>query len=285
MNKWSYDLPHITDKQKEILKLIHKFRFLNRIQIQTLMKHKDYKRINVWLKDLVGKDYLSRIYERKIPLNIKPAVYFLAPTGVRFSNAFADTETNHKLYREKQRSEEFRNKCILLANFYIDTQQKTEQLNVLNYFKTKQQLEIYDDIIKPYPDGLISLKAPPIVVYNYLTKKNKLTTTLRKIKKHQNNNENWVYYLELINEKAPRFYLRYRVKQYFEYADSKKLNKRTFVLFILPNDLTQKFLLKFIEKEFEDALFELNIKFAATTTDLFQNNGLFAGIWTGIQRQ
>ena len=50
MKKWSYELPYISEKQKEILKLIHKFRFLNRIQIQTIMKHKDYKRINVWLK-------------------------------------------------------------------------------------------------------------------------------------------------------------------------------------------------------------------------------------------
>lgn len=55
MKQWSYDLPHISPKQKEILKLIYKFRFLDRIQIQILMKHKDYKRINVWLKDLAKK--------------------------------------------------------------------------------------------------------------------------------------------------------------------------------------------------------------------------------------
>ena len=55
-------LSKLTNKQKEILKLIYQYRFLNRIQIQALMGHKDYKTINVWLKDLRQNGYVEWIY-------------------------------------------------------------------------------------------------------------------------------------------------------------------------------------------------------------------------------
>ena len=44
-------LPKLTPKQQNILVLLYQYRFLNRIQIQTLMGHKDYRRINAWLAD------------------------------------------------------------------------------------------------------------------------------------------------------------------------------------------------------------------------------------------
>ena len=46
-------IPYITSKQQEIPKLGYQFRFLNRLHIQNIMKHKNYKRIRVWLKDLI----------------------------------------------------------------------------------------------------------------------------------------------------------------------------------------------------------------------------------------
>lgn len=282
MKKWSVDLPHITEKQKEIMRFIHKFRFLDRIQIQTLMKHKDYKRINVWLKDLVSKNYLYRIYERKIPLNIKPAIYFLAPTGVRFVRNFGDWESNHKLYREKERSEQFRNKCLSIANLYIDTLQKTEQLNALNFFKTKQDLNEYDEIITPYPDALISLNKTPTEIIKFLKKQEKTKTGIntRKRKLKQKNPKEYLYFLEMIREKTPRFYLRYRIQQYIEYSDRQGPVEIKFcVLFSCPNHITEKFLLKFIKKRLEETLFEPHLLFFITTTDQLQNNGIFAAIW------
>ena len=67
-------LPTITNKQKEILLLLYRFRFLNRIQIQTLLNNKDYKNINLWLKDLTTKNYTGKIFERTPGIN-KPAIY------------------------------------------------------------------------------------------------------------------------------------------------------------------------------------------------------------------
>lgn len=286
MKTWSYELPYISEKQKEILNLIHKFRFLNRIQIQTLMKHKDYKRINVWLKNLVEKDHLYRIYERKTPFNLQPAVYFLAPTGVRFVRWNIDYDTAHKFYREKERSEEFKNKCSTIANLYIDTLHKTEDLNALNFFKTKQELNEDDVLITPFPDCLISLKTSPAIIYDYINKKIKLTTAINKLKKQVKEKEDYLYYLELIGEKTPRYYLRYRVQQYIEYSDYKGATAaNTIILFVLPDKQMEKFLLKFIKQKLEDTLFEHHLKFATTTIDLLQSKGMIAGIWTGASEE
>ncbi len=76
-------LPTITNKQKEILLLLYRFRFLNRIQIQKLLKNKDYKNINVWLKDLTDKNYTKRIFEKKAGIN-QSAIYFISKNGIKF---------------------------------------------------------------------------------------------------------------------------------------------------------------------------------------------------------
>ena len=72
-------LPKTTEKQKDIIDNVFRFRFINRYQIQKIVGHKDSKRVNVWLKDLVEKNYLGRIYSRKLLENTKPAVYYLSP--------------------------------------------------------------------------------------------------------------------------------------------------------------------------------------------------------------
>ena len=68
-------IPYITPKQQEIPKLIYKFRFLNRIQIQTLLNHKDKRRINSWLKDLSEKEYRKWHYSKTFGENTKHTIY------------------------------------------------------------------------------------------------------------------------------------------------------------------------------------------------------------------
>ena len=52
-------LPPLTTKQKHILTFIYRYRFLNRIHIQTLFAHKSPSLINEWLADLTTKKYLN----------------------------------------------------------------------------------------------------------------------------------------------------------------------------------------------------------------------------------
>ncbi len=51
-------LPKLKQRQKEILLIIYKLRFLNSKQIQTLLNHKYREKIRIWLNDLIGKEYL-----------------------------------------------------------------------------------------------------------------------------------------------------------------------------------------------------------------------------------
>src|SRR2546430_243316 len=102
-------LPKLTTKQQAILKLLYRYRFLNRIQIQTLMHHKDYKTINVWLKDLREKEFVTWIYSTGFMEKSKPAVYYLGINGIRFLKTTDEypIEELRKRYREDECSESF----------------------------------------------------------------------------------------------------------------------------------------------------------------------------------
>jgi hypothetical protein len=107
----------LTRKQKEILTLIYKHRFLNRIQIQTFLKHKDYKTINLWLKDLRNKQYLEWIYSTDFAEKTKPAIYYLGINGVRYLKTLDyDVTELRKRYKEADRSRTYIDRCLLLAD-------------------------------------------------------------------------------------------------------------------------------------------------------------------------
>ncbi len=124
-------LPKITKKQQEILKLLYRYRFLNRIQIQALMRHKDYKTINLWLKDLREKEYVTWIYSTHFAEKTKPAVYYLGLNSIRHLKQLTSTDENgneqpiypleelRKRYRESSRSQTYIDHCVLLADCCI----------------------------------------------------------------------------------------------------------------------------------------------------------------------
>ncbi|MEX0617194.1 MAG: replication-relaxation family protein [Candidatus Woykebacteria bacterium] len=286
MKNWSADLPYITSKQQEVMMFIYKFRFLDRIQVQTLLEHKDYKRINAWLRDLVSKGYLVRIYERKIPLNIQPAVYFAAPTGVRLLKRKGNSDIVHKLYREKYRSDKFRNHCLSLANLYIELLQRTKDLNALNYFHTKVDLSEVEDMIEPYPDALFSLnRAPSEIIKKEKTQESLGETFEEGQRSRFKSRKERRYFLELMEQGVPRYYLRYRVRQYLKYSDSdtdQQPGTNPVALFICANDQTRLFLTKFIKKALEKTFFKTHFTFALTTLDQLLASGIFGEIWTPI---
>lgn len=114
-------LPKITNKQTEILTLIYQFRFLNRTQIQQLLKHKDPKTINTWLKDLNEKQYLNRIYSNTIGANTKPAIYYADINAIRYYKSLGQDNNTYlkKLYRDNERSQSFIDEQIFLADICL----------------------------------------------------------------------------------------------------------------------------------------------------------------------
>src|SRR5579872_6629933 len=112
------NLPLLTTRQKEIILLLAKFRFLSRIQIQTLLSHKTPAQVNLWLKDLTEKGYTHKIYSASFPENTKPATYYLSLNGIRFlkENTEYPQEYLRRLYREGIRSKEFISKSLFIAD-------------------------------------------------------------------------------------------------------------------------------------------------------------------------
>ena len=52
-------LPLLTNKQKAIINYLFTFRFLTTNHFQKLCNHKDKRRIQAWLNDLVEKKYIG----------------------------------------------------------------------------------------------------------------------------------------------------------------------------------------------------------------------------------
>ena len=128
-------LPKITLKQQEILLLIYKYRFLNRIQIQAFLSHKYPKRINDWLRDLTAKEYLGRIYSTDFGENTKPAIYFMGINGIRFlkTQDGCSPEVIQKLYREKNRQESFIERSVFIAECCLSFLKLSRQTAGLSY--------------------------------------------------------------------------------------------------------------------------------------------------------
>ncbi len=99
------------------------------------MGHKDYKTINLWLKDLRKKEYVTWIYSTHFAEKTKPAIYYLGLNGIRHLKRLItiDEEGNQqpiypleelrKRYRESTRSQTYIDRCLLLANCCITLQQ------------------------------------------------------------------------------------------------------------------------------------------------------------------
>ena len=126
------ELPKLTKKQQEIVSLLYRFRFLNRIQIQAFLGHKDPKTINLWLRDLRAKGYVEWIYSTHFAEKTKPAIYYLGINGVRHLRTRTrkvevedgkweivpayPVEELRKRYKEPTRSKAFIDRCTLVAD-------------------------------------------------------------------------------------------------------------------------------------------------------------------------
>lgn len=249
--------PSITAKQTEILLLLYKFRFLNRQQIQTILNHKHFNRISVWLADLVEKKMASRTYSRKFGENTRPAVYFLNIKSreiLKKSPNVLSSQLN-KLYEENKRSQYFREKSMFLADIYISLRAQTDgQL----YFFTKSNLEEHQYLYKPLPDAYVA------TVENGVTKR---------------------YFLETVSEQLPRFVIRKHIEYLFKYYTSGKWEQNTkhpfpTILMVCPTYPTRAFISKFIKSQQDSET--KNLAIYLSTIDQIKSRGLKPDIWQKV---
>ena len=249
-----------TPKQLNILLLLYRFRFLNRIQIQKLLNHKDPRRINTWLKDLTTRNIIGRKYSTKLLANTKPAIYHLATKSraILLTQSDINEKLLKRVYREKTRSDKLINHCLLVADLYflLDKQAQTNKTKLHFYTKT----DLVSHYYLPYkrPDAYIAIES------KQQTKR---------------------YFLEIIDEGTPRFMIRSKIDQYLEYFQANTWQDRTdhlnpTMLFVCPDELTKIFLNKYILQMQEEEP-EVDLEFFLTIKDQISNNQ--ADLWEKVE--
>lgn len=143
----------LTGKEKEIIDLVFRYRFLNRIQIQKLLGHTFHNRVNAWLLKLVKDKYLAREYKRTWGENRKPATYYLAKKGVRYllKTKYKGNLRLKKLLHEERISLSTMQHSILAANFCLTLKDyaKSKGHDLEYYTEADLEQEQYKTILKP----------------------------------------------------------------------------------------------------------------------------------------
>ena len=244
--------PTLTTKQTDIILLLYRFRFLDRLDFQTYFHHKTPRRINSWLKELTEQQYIGRIYSRGFKENIKPAIYYLKTKCRLFLKNKKGVDNNliDRIYREKKRSKGFIDHCQLSAKIYFNLLSVAEKSKAQLHFYTKTDLSTFDYLLSPLPDTYVAIKEKG--------------DTKR-------------YFIEIFEERSPRFILRKRIEQYFEYADSKEWEETTkhpfpTIIFICPNKFIKDFLFRYIKRFSEEKGGDISI-YLGIKIDI-QNSGL-----------
>jgi hypothetical protein len=190
-------LPTITAKQQAILKLLYRYRFVDRIQIQALMHHKDKRRIGAWLKDLKDKGYIGWIYDGgDFAQKTKPAVYYLSLNGIRYLRTVGEypPEELRKRYTESARKPAFISKCLLLVDCCLNLEaQITDAVNYLSETEAD-----YADPENEY--HFLSELGPDLYFAKLVSTSDEVVTSN--------------YLLEVFDPTMPRYMVKKRLKDY-----------------------------------------------------------------------
>lgn len=239
---------NITNKQKEILLHLYRFRFLNRLQLQQLLNHTTYKRINLWLKDLTEKEYTTRIFKRSWTENSTPAKYYIALNGIRFLKTQPNCKKEYleKLYREKDRSEKFIDKSLFIANVYLKFIGDFKN-DISNYkFSTQSDLT---------PKSIVSDIMPDFLIIR------------------SNNTTKHFNLFQLFPEGTPRFAVRKRIEKYMTFLteeDGTQLSANLHL--IAQTDALHKYLTRHVERILQDE--SISVPIRVSTYDQIARHGI-----------
>ncbi|HUD09942.1 MAG TPA: replication-relaxation family protein [Patescibacteria group bacterium] len=140
----------VTNKEKEIQTLIYTFRFINSKQIQQFLNHKDHRRINGWLKDLVKKGYLERDFKPIYGILTKPAVYNLTALGRKYIKhiyGYSTPKYLKRIARDSKASKSFKIRCQIIADWYLALFPSPKDTNGETKKNRKSQTETGIDIL------------------------------------------------------------------------------------------------------------------------------------------
>jgi hypothetical protein len=276
------NLPKITDRQKDILDLLYEHRFLNRIQIQALLGHKDYKNVNLWLKDLREKQYVEWIYSTHFAEKTKPAVYYLGINAIRRFRQL-DVHEQHilKYYRESVRSQAFIDRCILLgdtcialkqANRAVETELRSRRIKESDvWFRYETEAEYTSG---GYYTFILDTDIHPHLIY---AKESYGEDTILAS-----------YTIEVFDPTVPRYTVRRRLKNYVNFLDSEEWQSETneekppIALFICPTKADMIYCKRATKRLLEDLWETEDIHMRFTMAESVKKQGFGGRIWEEV---
>ncbi len=265
-------IPYITPKQQEIPKLLYKFRFINRLQIQKLLHHKYHKRIIDWLNDLVEKKYLEKVPKaNSFEERTKLTVYRIGINGIRFLKTQKDCSEKiiRKLYKDNDRSDNFISNCQLLADICLDLKEQNKDGDM------SYEVIMSSDLINTESPFHFLIDLNPSLVY-------------KEIKKYGRGTKSSYFLLEAFETTLPGYSINKRIRAYLEFYYTNEWEdnmSKTFptLKFICPTkaDLinTKRYTKKLLEEN--DNPEDINIEFA--TIDEIKKSGIVEAIWEEVE--
>ncbi|HVC36441.1 MAG TPA: replication-relaxation family protein [Candidatus Dormibacteraeota bacterium] len=274
-------LPYITTKQAEILKLLYTFRFLDRIQLQAFMNHKDKRRVLAWLKDLREKQHLEWIYSTDFAEKMKPAIYYLGINGIRYlktlewddDSTIYPIEELRKRYKEADRSRTFVDRSLLVADCCLALKAVNGANNGTNSSKVTYSYVTEAEYIDSDHE------------YHFLAELEVLRPNLCIVKQEQKRGEDEPvttnYLLEIFDSTLPRYRMRRRLKGYVTYLDDREWESsepEPIILLVCPSITelvyAKRATKKLIEDTYED---DLHVRF--TTAELLKRESVTVELW------
>lgn len=259
-------LPKMTNQQQALIRLLYTHRFLNRIQIQALLKHKDKRRISAWLKDLREKQYIDWIYNpHDFAEKTKPAIYYLSLCGIRYLRSleiYPPAELR-KRYKESTCQAAFISSCLVIADCCITLKQRSAGDVTYTY-------TTLSDYINPASE------------YNFL---GELRPHLFFTKHEKTKATN--YLLEILDATNPRYMVKKRLKDYITYIDddewaqAKGDDELPIVLMACPTTAELIYAKRHTRRLLED-IQEDKVPIRFATTEKLKTHGVTGIIWEEV---
>ena len=256
----------LTKKQFLILQLLFYFRFINSKQFQRLLSHKDHRRINAGLKDLVTKGYVNRCYAPRYGILTKPALFNLTDKGRNYIIKYYDFLSEFPLGRMRNdaiKSKSFKIRCQMVVDYFyiLYKQQIKDAVDGLEVFTTRSYFNkrskpafiaaFYTPIYFSYVDNEFLLPLNPHAAYHNDDAKTKLTV---------------VYALDAYLSKLMLSILFKKITELlndepYGFAELKKFT----IIFICPNNQVLIYLRMRIRTFIEDYYSDVQVAFLLVT--------------------
>lgn len=192
---------NLTTKQKEILIMLYRFRFVTVSHVQQFFNHSDSRRIRIWLKDLKEKGVIQSKFPKNNQEHQEPEAYFLTVESREILKGMNGVKARKldEIKRENARTDEFISKNLFVCDLYFQFLAIID--NATLHFFTKRDIANFLYFFKPYPMAYIAVEHNGEVIKRY--------------------------FLDMFDDNDKREDYRKRIERYFEYFTSNEWEENT----------------------------------------------------------